>query len=670
MRSFFFLLMAGWLAASPRSGFAQQTNILVEPGLIHIGRKSVPTFPEGAKAPVGPRLERSFESQSNPSEWTLRLKQRGIVDDWAVELNGRAIARLNIAGGERVAHFAIPAGTLVDGANTLAIQPRGHTNDILVSQVEVIPQPMRDLLRLAHVTINVTDAGRGGPVPARITVVDAENKLAELYNVKPDTAAWRKGIVYTGGSPIEFDLPQGDWVVTATRGAEWSRKQMKLRVFVGQKATLGLPLSLEVDTPGFVAVDTHLHTYTFSNHGDASLDERVFTLAGEGVELAIATDHNHFTDYRPQQAALGASQYFTSVIGNEVTSGNGHFNAFPFTVSSEKPNHRETNWVKLVADIRSKGAQYVILNHPRWPAVTNSPFSIWGLNRADGTRTNEVEFKMDAIELANSSFPVPPKDPMFLLRDWFALLNRGEKLWAVGASDSHTISEPPGQGRTYVASSAADPASIDVDAAIKSMRAGNMSVSYGIFGHATVNGAHMGQTTKPSGGVLKVNFHVACPTWIKAKKAAVYLNGVQVAEQEITMPPDRRFATNMVFEIPAPRNDAHLVCVAFGEGVKDPSWKTMADFTLAVTNPIFVDANADGKYSSPRDTALALLEKANPLNIGSIRKALANVDSAVGMQLLTESKLRVPAADLGAFDEFVTSLARTNSAYEFYRAQK
>ena len=77
---------------------------------------------------------------------------------------------------------------------------------------------------------------------------------------------------------------------------------MKLRVFIGQNARLTLPISQEVDTPGFVAADTHLHTYSFSGHGDASLDERIFTLAGEGVELAIATDHNHFTDYKPQQA--------------------------------------------------------------------------------------------------------------------------------------------------------------------------------------------------------------------------------------------------------------------------------------------------------------------------------------------------------------------------------
>lgn len=668
MRSFFFALLTGCLASLTAIG--QQTNILVEAGLIHIGQKLMATFPEGAKAPTGPRLERNFESQSNPSEWTLRLKQRGIVDDWAVELNGRAIARLNIGGGERASHFTIPPGTLVDGTNTLAIVPRGRTNDILVSQIEILPQRMRDLLKLAHVKIQVTDAGGQAAVPARVTVVDAENKFVDLYNAKPDTAAWRRGIVYTGGMPVEFDLPAGNYVVTATRGAEWSRRQMKLQLFLGQNARLTLPITHEVDTLGFIAADTHLHTYTFSNHGDASLDERIYTLAGEGVEMAIATDHNHFTDYKPRQAALGASQYYTSVIGNEVTSGNGHFNAFPFALDAEKPNHKETNWVKLVADIRSKGAQYVILNHPRWPAITNSPFSIWGLNRADGTRTNAVEFTMDAIELANSSFPVPPKDPTFLLRDWFALLNRGEKLWAVGASDSHTISEAPGQGRTYVASNAEDPASIDVDAAIKAMRVGDSAVSYGIFGHATVNGARMGQTTKPVNGVLNVKFHVACPTWIKAQRAVVYLNGLQVAEQEITMPEDRRFATNMVFEIPAPRHDAHLVCVAFGDGVKDPSWKTLADFTLAVTNPIFVDADQDGEFSSPQDTAVNLLNKATPLSVPTIAKALENLAPAIGMQLLTESKLRIPAAEIAAFEELVSALSKTNSHYEFYRAQK
>src|SRR5688500_14510380 len=195
MRSFFLPLCVA--AALP--ALSQQTNILVEAGLIHIGQRSVAAFPAGARAPIGPRFERSFESQSNPSEWTLRLKQRSIVDDWAIELNGQPIARLNISSGERLAHFSIPPNTLLEGTNKLAIVPRGYTNDILVSQIEIIPQRMRDLLKLAHVTLNVTDPSGRAPVPARVTIVDAENKLAELYNVKPDAAAWRKGLFYTGG---------------------------------------------------------------------------------------------------------------------------------------------------------------------------------------------------------------------------------------------------------------------------------------------------------------------------------------------------------------------------------------------------------------------------------------------------------------------------------------
>ena len=659
MRSFFLSLFAASLIAG---AFAQQTNILVDPNLIHIGQKTVSSFPESLRKPSAPRLDRSFESQANAEEWTLKITQKHVLDEWEIELNGHPLDRLNITDSERVAHFAIPPRMILEGTNTLSIIPLGKTNDILLSQIEIIPQRMRDLLKLAHVILNVTDLSGRFPVPARVTIVSAENKLAQLYNVRPSTAAWRKGIFYTGAKTVEFDLPQGDWTASATRGMEWSRTQIKLRVFIGQNARVNIPIAQQLDTPGYIAADTHVHTYTFSGHGDASVDDRIWTLAGEGVELAVATDHNHFTDYEPRQDALGASQYFTRAIGDEVTTANGHFNAFPFKVDSEKPNQRETNWVKLVANIRSKGAQYVILNHPRWPAITNSPLSIWGLNRADGSHTNtSVQFTMDAIELVNSSSPL--KDPNFLLRDWFALLNHGEHLWAVGGSDSHTISEPPGQGRTYIASLAENPGAIDLSDAIKSMRAGNMSVSYGIFGVATVNGrVPMGGIAKPNDdGTIDVKFHVACPDWIKARKAVVYLNGIHAAEQELTMAPLTPLKTNLTFKITAPRHDAYIVCVAYGDGVKNPSWKTMADFTLAVTNPIFIDTDGDGKYTNPHATALALLDKIQPLTMPSLEKSIKTLEPSTAIQLLSEAKLRINASDLPACESLIEKLASTNA---------
>jgi hypothetical protein len=36
-----------------------------------------------------------------------------------------------------------------------------------------------------------------------------------------------------------------------------------------------------------------VHTLTHSVHGDVTIDERAITLAGEGIELQVVTDHDH-----------------------------------------------------------------------------------------------------------------------------------------------------------------------------------------------------------------------------------------------------------------------------------------------------------------------------------------------------------------------------------------
>lgn len=664
MRSFFLSCSLAVCFVVSATVFGQAANIVVERNAIHIGTKSVSSFPEIARKPNGPRLERSFESQSNPVEWTLRLRQQNVTDDWEIEINGRHIARLGIGGSDRAAHYSIPAQTLIDGTNTLTIIPRGATNDLLVSQIEIVPKRMRDLLKLAHVVLNVTEQNGQTPLPARVTIVSGDGKNAELYNVQPETTSWRKGVFYSLGNNVEFDVPEGDWVVSATHGTEWGRTQVKLRAFVGKIAKITIPLPREIDTTGFVAVDTHSHTYTFSGHGDASVDERIATVAGEGIELPIACDHNHFTDYLTRQNELGASTFFTSVIGDEVTTSNGHFNAFPFDPEAKVPDHRLKDWVQMVEDIRAKGAKYVILNHPRWPGATNSPFAIWGLNRGDGTRTNSFPFTFDAIELMNAGSP--QKDPEFVLRDWFALLNRGERIWGVGGSDSHTIAEPIGQSRTYVVANDQNPGAINLEEVIRAMKAGNMSVSYGIFGEAKIGNARMGQITKPANGEIAVNFRVACPDWVKAKKAALYVNGSKVSEQDLTMSPGLPLATNLLFKVPAPTHDAYVVCAAYGAGVKDPSWKTAAGYTLAITNPIFVDCDGNGKYSSPHETALTLLERIKPLSMEGLQKTIETVDSGIGVQLLSEAKSRIPNSELDSWKHLVEKLSERGDFFLAY----
>lgn len=661
MRSLFLCLALATLCAK-----AQQTNILVDPALHHLGEKEVKTFPPSNQKPENPRFDAEFAAKQNGSEWTLRLEQSDVSDDWGIELNGRRIARLRIVEPATTSYFALPPGALAEGTNKLSIVPGNPADDILVGNIEIIPKALRDVRQLGHVIVMVHGSDSQKFMPARITIANREKVFADIYNVTPASSAWRDGIIYSGEEPVQFDLPQGDWLISATRGMEWSHPTVPLRIFIGQTVPITLKLRPAVDTTGYIAADTHLHTYTFSKHGDASVDERVVSLAGEGVEFAVATDHNHVTDYKPRQTALGLTSYYTPVMGNEITTSNGHFNAFPLKPTAKTPEIKETNWVRLVENIRAEGAQYVILNHPRWPAITNSPFAIWGLNRASGSRSNDMAFTVDAMEVINST--VPLQDASYMLRDWFALWNRGEHLWGVGASDTHTIHDVAGQGRTYIPSATDDPANINVDAIIQEMRAGNMSVSYGIFAYAKVNGAaKMGQTATPTTGMVEVLFHVASPEWISPTQAVVYLNGLKVAETNLAKVTSLPFRADLNFKIPAPKNDAYLVCAAYGKAIDDPAWPTYAKYTLAVTNPIFIDADKNGKYSSPRESALAAMQKMQPLTTAKIERALNEVDAAIGVQLLSEAKLRLPIEQLSAWTNLVKTIASRNELFALYR---
>src|SRR3954468_9352674 len=102
----------------------------------------------------------------------------------------------------------------------------------------------------------------------------------------------------------------------------------------------------------------------------------MLTIAGEGIELAIATDHNHHTDYTETATRAGLNTEFRSVVGNEVTTKVGHFNAFPVSAGGPLPDAQLTDWTALLHNIRSvTGAQVVTLNHPRDLHENFTPFA-------------------------------------------------------------------------------------------------------------------------------------------------------------------------------------------------------------------------------------------------------------------------------------------------------
>ncbi|MDH3584678.1 MAG: hypothetical protein OER86_10725, partial [Phycisphaerae bacterium] len=309
------LLMVIALAAGPL-GAADTPGRAIDPDLHHLGNDNVPEWKSLTSVkPEGREIDLGFTAKANDTQHTLRLDQQDVDEEWQVKLNERTLGTLKRDKAMRTLHLAIPPGTLADGDNRLTIRSRRSHDDIIVGRFHLFDQTLARVLRLGEIRLHVTDLGTGKPVPARVTLTDEAGRLVELHSASGAETAIRPGVVYTLGGGALVALPEGRYTAYATRGTEWSLDRREVAVRLGQTATARFSLRREVDTRGFVAADTHIHTLTHSGHGDASIEERMITLAGEGVELAVATDHDHNIDYRPVQQKMKLTKHFTPVVG-------------------------------------------------------------------------------------------------------------------------------------------------------------------------------------------------------------------------------------------------------------------------------------------------------------------------------------------------------------------
>jgi hypothetical protein len=505
------------------------------------------------------------------------------------------------------------------------------------------------------VRVRVLEAGTGRPLPARLTLLDSDRRLVPLTPEKSPWLAYRPGVLYTGTGEARFTVAPGQYTLHATRGLEYGLATRALSVS-SRPLDVELRLEREVDTRGYVAADTHIHTLTYSGHGDSTIQERMATIAGEGIELAIATDHNHHTDYAPAARATRTDGHFTPVIGNEVTTKAGHFNAFPIRPGSKVPDYQSTDWKLLLEGIRATpGVRVVILNHPSDNHGGFIPTDPRRFHPASGESRDGSPWDFDGIEVVTSA--ALQSDWMKPYRDWFALLNRGRRTVGIGASDTHDVDRfILGQARTYIAGTAADAAAIDVQQACDSILAGRVLVSMGLLAEAWVDGrSSAGDLATGKGRDMEVRVRVQGPRWIMADRVELFANGQRVAGRPLVHRSGGVVKADLTFRLPRARHDVWLVAIASGPGVDEPYWPigrpyqpVRADWEPRVvgsTSAIRVDGDGDGNYSSPLDYARSVVESAGPAPDRLI-EALRPYDTAVAVQ--TASLCRELKRDMNA----------------------
>jgi hypothetical protein len=611
---------------------------------LHLGRPGAYEWEEFKDRPVdGERFSVQFKAKANLGEQTLRLRQSNVKLTWTVRLNSERLGTLTPAETPQECLLALPAGRLREGDNELVIEPPpGLLDDIELGPVILDDRPVQDFLSGAEVQVTVTDA-TGAPLPCRLTLTRPDGTLQPLRATPADAVATRTGVVYTRDGRATLSVPPGDYLLQAGRGFEWGVARRELRLTRGAREEVSLQLQREVDTTGWLAADSHIHTRTHSGHGDAELNERVLTIAGEGIELAIATDHNHAADHAPAAAALGLATQFTPIIGNEVTTKHGHFNTFPISPGAPLPDHRLPTWSELLPAIRATpGVQVVILNHPR---DVHSGFTpLGGLQFNPGTgrhRDAEALTAVDGIEVLTSA--AMQTDVHLLFRDWFALLNRGHHLAAVGSSDSHDVNRfLLGQGRTYVAADDRDPARPDLAQVWRSYREGRLLVSLGLLTQLRVDDRFsVGDLASGLGERVRVEVSVQGPAWTRADRVELYANGILVREQALDDPGRAGEKARVAWELPRPAHDVHLVALATGPGVTEPFWeiprpyqpssKAFTPRVLGATNPVWLDADGDGRFSAAFTVARGLIDR-HGQDKTALKAALQACDAAVATQ--------------------------------------
>jgi hypothetical protein len=635
------LVLVGCLVDAPMA--AQQ---VLKPGLHHVRtstEREWNDFPENAEQP---KLVVRFEAKNNQAEQTLRLRQQDVKQPWRVLLNDKELGRLIADENDTIVYFTVPAGRLIDGENDLVVEQTTQTpDDIRVGDVALDERPLKEVLSEASVEVSVFDATNADkPVltPCRITVANSQGALMTTSAVSDDSLAVRPGVIYTANGQARFGLPAGEYSIYAGRGFEYGIASTRLSLKPGALVQKRMLIHREVPTDGYVSCDTHVHTLTYSGHGDATLDERMLTIAGEGLELPIATDHNRQIDYEPAARRLGVRKYFTPVVGNEVTTTVGHFNIFPVTANGPVPDSQLKDGHAVLDSIAERTrSKIIVLNHGQDLHSGFRPFGPERHNAVTGENRAPWLMRANAMEVVNSG--AQQTDLLRLYRDWFGLLNRGIQMTPVGASDSHDVSRfIVGQARTYIRCTDDDPGEIDIDKALESFVAGRVLVSCGLLVEMSVNSTYGPGDIVPRANEAQVTLRVVGPSWTTAERITLYANGVEIRTAEI--PEGKRAGAKWseTWTLARLNHDVHLVAIATGPGVRQLYWPIAKPYqptspdvrrtVIGSTGTIWIDNDGDGKRTSAFDYAQRLMAEQGD-SVEKLVIALADYDEAVAAQV-------------------------------------
>lgn len=452
----------------------------------------------------------------------------------------------------------------------------------------------------AHGRIHVvaTDATTKEPLPVRVQVVPeaqvAQAPATHGLRYERNGRLWQ---AFPTNGDVTLDAPPGTHRVYVTRGYEWERFDQVVTVEAGKTTEVPVEIAHSVPSPGVMCADFHIHSY-YSVDAEDRVEDKVASAVADGLEIPVSSEHEYVIDFEPYVQKLGLAKWAFGAPSEELTTFTiGHFGVVPLQPKPDRTNRGAIDWVgkdppAFFPEIAAQPEKPVlIVNHPSNGAAFSSYFVGAKLDRATGVGTNAALWSdaFEAVEVFNDADLEDNRDNT--LADYFALLNTGKRVIAVGNSDSHALrSNPVGYPRTCLAFGHDDPRRLSADVLRDTLRRGAAVVSGGITMTVVApNGAGPGGDGAP--GAYKVT--VSAPSWLDVlPKLEVFVDGetaamVDLVPAAVQPAPARTWEATVTVQATASRPQHWVAFHAKGPEGKDLAPLHPGRKAFAFSNPIW-----------------------------------------------------------------------------------
>ena len=507
---------------------------------------------------------------------------------------------------------------------------------------------------LAVLRLTVSDGETGLYLPSRVIVTAVPPTPAVAFDVTregvsangefgvklgPGVVGAPEGVLLEAGAGT-VHVPPGIYDLFITHGPEWEADQRRVTVGARQTVPVDAVLDRTVDTRGWMATDLHVHT---RRSFDSKLPEqdRVLSLVSVGIEMLVATDHNVLTDLHDGRGGIVDHGYETlarGYVGDEFNFDPGHGGAYPMPYieqgvdgggrSDGGATLLKLNWevareltisqmYDALGQLPTRPA--VTVNHPRlgdlgyFDNLTSPRYGKgYGAVGCTGAPRQDCGWappallgdagRFDALEIMNG-YQQGPDGLRVVLRDWFFLLSGGTRVTGLGSSDTHRLRDvKAGFPRTWLRMGTDDPLELDPQGAglADAIRKGRAVASNGPFLSLRVQGADIGDMVRVNGNTATVDLTIDAPAWIDLDTARVFVNGRVAKELPVADSKTRPRLVAHIDALPLPAGDC-WIAVQVGGAKPLPTaligeHERGAVMPFAITNPVFVDVDGDGRF--------------------------------------------------------------------------